>query len=398
MEIFDWFLGVFQIIIGFNLVFPAILYFLWKFFKKRKISESSHLEVPDHALIVTAYKYTDTIPSVINSILKLNYQKFIIYVVADNCDVRELENEIKDSRVVLLRPPEVLESNTKSHNYAIENFLRPHNFLTIIDSDNLVDANFLNQVNLNIVAGYNCVQGRRAAKNLDNTFSCLDAARDIYYHFYDGKILFEVGSSATLAGSGMTFSTDLYKNFLKQNVVIGAGFDKVLQSWLINGGETIAFNESAIVYDEKTSKSDQLVKQRSRWINTWFKYSKLGFGIVISGIMKFDRNRFLFGLVLLRPPLFLFLFLSVFCLALNVLFGHIYESYAWLISFFVFIVFFAISLLSSNTDRRIYKSLINIPIFIFYQFLALLKSKKANEISVATQHFHTRKRESGDEN
>jgi hypothetical protein len=47
--------------------------------------------------------------------------------------------------------------------------------------------------------GFAAVQGERKAKNLDTTYACLDAARDIYYHFYDGKLLFHIGSSATLA-------------------------------------------------------------------------------------------------------------------------------------------------------------------------------------------------------
>ncbi len=75
--------------------------------------------------------------------------------------------------------------------------------------------------------GYQAVQGIREAKNLDSTYACLDAAQDIYYHFYDGKVLFGAGSSATLAGSGMAFSTALYETVLGHLDVAGASFDKV---------------------------------------------------------------------------------------------------------------------------------------------------------------------------
>ena len=90
----------------------------------------------------------------------------------------------------------------------------------------------------------------------------------------DGKILFKSGSSATLAGSGMAFKSDLYSSFLKQNKVSGAGFDKVLQAWLLNQNLRIAFNEKAVVYDEKTSHSDQLVKQRPK---SWRKLRSAAF-------------------------------------------------------------------------------------------------------------------------
>jgi hypothetical protein len=42
----------------------------------------------------------------------------------------------------------------------------------------------------------------------------------------------------------------------------------------------------------------------------------------------------------------------------------------------------------SKTDKRIYQSLWGIPKFIFYQVLSLMKVRKANELSVATQHFY----------
>src|SRR5690606_9642810 len=190
--------------------------------------------------------------------------------VADNCDVSDLH--FNDERVVVLRPPTVLASNVKSHFYAIENFIRPHDNLTIIDSDNEVVPDYLNELNVYFNQGFEAVQGPRKAKNLNTTYACLDAARDIYYHFYDARILFNLGSSATLAGSGMAFNVDLYKRLLGNYQQKGAGFDKVLQFEIVNDNQRIAYAAKAVVYDEKTARSEQLVKQRARWINTWFKY------------------------------------------------------------------------------------------------------------------------------
>src|SRR5690606_33466983 len=122
---------------------------------------------------------------------------------------------------ILLRPETVLASNTRSHFYAIEHFKRPHNRLTIIDSDNLIDPAYLNELDAYFDRGFEAVQGVRKAKNTDGLYDSLDAARDIYYHFYDGKILFNVGSSATLAGSGMAFTVDLYKTCLAHLDIVG---------------------------------------------------------------------------------------------------------------------------------------------------------------------------------
>ena len=196
---------IFQILIGYNLALPVCIFLLYLIKPKQKINSfSSSKAEADYAIIVTAYEQTHTLPPVIDSLLKLQYSNFIIYIVADKCDVSKLH--FSDERVVVLRPPETLGSNTRSHFYAINHFKRNHDRLTIIDSDNLVEPDYLLQLNKYFDAGFVAVQGERKAKNLDTTYSCIDAARDIYYHFFDGKILFEVGSSATLAGSGMAFT------------------------------------------------------------------------------------------------------------------------------------------------------------------------------------------------
>ncbi|MCD0490219.1 glycosyltransferase family 2 protein [Pedobacter sp. MC2016-14] len=375
-----------QLLIGYNLVFPVFLYLLWLIFRKQL---KQPIELPsveaDYGIIVTAYEQTNTLPFVVDSILKLKYSNYLVYIVADKCDISALN--FNDSRVVLLRPEETLASNTKSHLYAMDHFLRVHDRITIIDSDNLVHADYLNQLNTAFEQGFVAVQGVREAKNLNTTIASLDAARDIYYHFYDGKVLFELGSSATLAGSGMAFEAKLYYEFLVKNPVTGAGFDKVLQNWLVKQGIRIAFAENAFVYDEKTSKSEQLVQQRSRWINTWFKYFKLGFGILWAGITKWNCNQFLFGIVLLRPPLFLFIIASGIFMFINI-FISLTAFLIWCIAFLLFILGFYLALVRAKVDARIYKSLINIPKFIYLQVISLLKSKNANKASVATTHYH----------
>jgi cellulose synthase/poly-beta-1,6-N-acetylglucosamine synthase-like glycosyltransferase len=373
-----------QFVIGFNLVFPVLLLCLFSLIKVfSRYKPAVAVKEADYAIIVTAYEQTDLLPSVVDSILKLNYSNYLVYVVADKCDISNLN--FPADRVVLLRPEETIASNVGSHFYAIDRFVRPHERLTIIDSDNLVHPEYLNELNKYFDLGYKAVQGVREAKNLNTTYACLDAARDKYYHYYDGKLLYGVGSSATLAGSGMAFATELYKSCLADYHVKGAGFDKVLQYKILEKGERIAFAETAIVYDEKTAKPDQLVKQRARWINTWFRFFSLGFKLAVKGLFKANWNQLAFGVVLLRPPLFIFLLLSVGFTFINVVVDPV-AAFIWVIGFTAFFGGFLISLLRSDTDRAIYRSLRGIPRFMFLQVVSLMKARKANQYSVATKH------------
>jgi len=376
---------VFQVLLIIHLLFPALLLVLKMI--RQKPPQNTRLINPsfeaDYAVIVTAYEQTNLIPSVVDSILRLNYKKYLIYVVADKCDISSLN--FNDERVIILRPEETLSNNIKSHFYAINRFRRAHDRLTIIDSDNLVDPEYLNELNAVFAQGYEAVQGVREAKNLNSNYACLDAAGDIYYRYIDRELLFSAGSSASLSGSGMAFTTKLYKDCLENLVNSGAGFDKILQYEIIDRKLIIAFAEKAIVYDEKTSKSDQLVKQRARWINTWFRFFKLGLKLNLKGLRTLNGNQFLFSIMLLRPPLFILFFLSFVCFAVN-LFVMPGLAVIWVLAVVSFLIVFYQSLSYFKADPRIYDSLKSVPKFMFFQVLALFKAKKANELSVATKH------------
>jgi cellulose synthase/poly-beta-1,6-N-acetylglucosamine synthase-like glycosyltransferase len=376
---------IIQFLIGYNLLLPAFLYLLFLLRKKKTYqpADITHEHRPDYAIIVTAYQEIAHIPETIQSIINLKYTNFLCYVVLDNCpDISSLQFD--DERIILLRPDQKLGGNVRSHFYAIHRFRRRHDYLTIIDSDNLVEENYLDHLNVFFSRGFKAVQGLRAAKNLDSQYACLDAARDIYYHFYDGEVLFNIGSSATLAGSGMAFSVSLYEQCLGSKDVSGAGFDKVLQYEIIKRSNRIAFCEEAIVYDQKTTKSSQLVNQRARWINTWFKYFGYGFRLIGLGIKNASMNQLIFGIVLLRPPLFIFLLLSVLCLVVNLFFAPVLSLF-WALSLFVFVLGFLLPL--RGADARIVKALKHIPSFMFYQVLSLMHARNANKRSIATRHF-----------
>ncbi|ETZ22605.1 glycosyltransferase [Pedobacter sp. V48] len=387
MNLFYIIFIVVQILIGIHFFIPFLFYVIGRFSGKQQQVLQQELEA-DYAVIITAYQQVSQVPYAVDSILKSNYNNYLIYVVADNCDISGLS--FKDDRVIVLRPEQTLASNTGSHFYAIKRFQRLHGRLTIIDSDNLVHKEYFNELNKIFDGGYTAIQGVRAAKNLDTTYACLDEAGDIYYRLVDRKLMFEAGSSSALSGSGMAFTTQLYRSCLENTVISGAGFDKILQYEILSRGIRIAFAEQAIVYDEKTSKTDQLVNQRSRWINTWFKYLFLGGRMLFMSLIRFNWNQFLFSTMLLRPPLFILLMIAFVFFIADLFIWPMFVIF-WILGIVMFFLTVFAALSYFKADSRIYDSLKNAPKFIYFQILALLKARKANKISVATEHFHEEK-------
>ena len=110
---------------------------------------------------------------------------------------------------------------------------------------------------------------------------------------------------------------------------------------------------------------------------------------MLRGLIRLNWCKFLFGLMYLRPPLFLIALASFILLVIN-LFISSFLVYCWLIAFTLFFTALLIALIHSKAESKIYRSLAGIPLFIYYQLLSLLKVRKANKISVATQHYHNK--------
>ncbi len=102
------------------------------------------------------------------------------------------------------------------------------------------------------------------------------------------------------------------------------------------------------------------------------------------GLRNLSWNQFLFGLVLLRPPLFIFLGLSGLLMLVSLCWFPQYAG-GWLSGFFLFITGFVVSLVCSKADPRIIRSLYGIPAFVFYQVRALFKSLSSRRLTVATR-------------
>jgi cellulose synthase/poly-beta-1,6-N-acetylglucosamine synthase-like glycosyltransferase len=182
----------------------------------------------------------------------------------------------------------------------------------------------------------------------------------------------------------MIFDLNLFKKFLKDEGLVG-GFDKVLQADIIMSGNRIAFAPEAVVYDEKVSTSKQIITQRSRWLNSWFKYFTKGFVILGMGVIKLDINKTLFGIMSLRPPIIIFMGFSIFFL-LDDFFLFPFITIYWGILIVLFILCFIFSMWKEKASPEIWKSLIKLPVFVFYLFLSLIRIRKANKNMMETEH------------
>lgn len=386
LKIIEYLFYIFNFIVAFYFVLPVILFILHyllggsknNYLERYKlITESSF----DFAAIITVHQDTKFIAPLVDSFLKQNYSNFIVYIVADDCNLTAIS--FTDNRIIFLQPENALNSKIKSIQFATDNFKRKHDAIIIFDSDNLVHPDYLKNLNKYFQRGFRVVQTHMLSKNIDNTYARLDSIGHIYYTFYERKIKMQLGLTSAILGLGIAVDLDLYKE-IKYDDTIG-GFDKKLQAQMARKVKQIAFAEDAIVYDEKVENAAVLEKQRTRWIYSYFNHFNESCLLILTGFKNLNIGQMLLGATMLRPPMVLLL-LSMMVLLLLSIFINPILLYIWFIIIVLYILNFILTIATQSQQKGMLQSVKYIPLLLFSQIKSLIKIKKAKKYFLKTEH------------
>lgn len=381
-------------IVIFFLLLPTLTVIL-SLFSKEKIKriepKDPGFKSYDFGCILTAYKNAKITEPLIQSLLRQHYDNFVIYLVADECDISDWT--LEDPRLVVFRPDPPLRLKAKSIIYAIENFSRSHEYVAVFDADNVVHPDFLKELNVYANNGLSAIQGQRTAKNLDTPYACADSTGEFYKNYIERYAPYLIGGSAVISGSGMAVETELYKAYLYGDEIQQGKTqwkkmlqeDKILQNDLLRKNERIAYAWDAIVYDEKVTTADQVETQRSRWLFSYFQNLPNSTGLILKGLTRFSFNQFYFGLITVSPPLFILLFLSVVLAAVNILVNPML-TVALIASIVIFVLTIIWTLSLSKVPKQIWETLWGLPLFVWNQVTALFKMRNPNKNFKHTEH------------
>lgn len=389
---------IFMIISGiliFFLVFPFVMVLLSGIFKDRvktiKKGDADYQEV-DYGCIITAYKNAEIAKPLIESLVSTQkYNSLHVYLVADDCDVTGWD--VNHDKLTLLNPQPALKLKAKSIIHAIENFVRPHEYIAVFDADNLAHPQFFNVINKYVNNGHRAVQGQRTAKNLDTVYACADATGEFYKNYVDRYLPYVLGSSAVISGSGMAVEAELYKSYLASPEIEQGKTqwkkmlqeDKILQNVLLRENERITYAWDAVVFDEKVVSGEQVETQRSRWLFSYFQNLPNSSSILLKGLFGLNWNKLLFGIVTISPPLFILLGISML-----VGFLGLFINLTWGILLIGAIGIFAINILLtlylSKAPKQIWSALWGLPLFVLNQFKGLLKMGNPNKNFKHSEH------------
>ena len=337
-------------------------------------------------VFIPGYKEDAVIYNVAKEVLKQEYPKelYDVIVIADSFQQKTLDN----LRTLPITVNEVsFEKSTKAKalNRTMEEL--PDNLYDvalIMDADNVLAPDFISRMNDSINAGYQVVQGHRAAKN-SNGFAFLDAVSEEINNNIYSKGHRAVGMSSRLAGSGMAFSYSLYKDTMK--TIDSVAEDKEVELRLLKEGYTFEYRDDAICYDEKVSQAQVFNNQRSRWISAQFHYFRKDFfqafwHLITKGNINYFDKAFQ---MILPPRLLLPGFLFAAAVIAYVLSPDFY-FYVWASLFAANIVSFAISIPRKFYSRQMFTSFLQLPKAFFGIFMTLFKLRGATKKFIHTPH------------
>lgn len=216
-------------------------------------------------ILFPAYHEDSVIVNSVDKFLYQNYpkEKYQVVVISDHM-TEKTNHQLSTQPITLLTPTFEKSSKAKAMQYAIETVEEDFDNVVVLDADNVVQPDFLQNLNILCNAGYEAIQCHRCAKNTNNDIAMLDGASEEINNTIFRKAHNRLGLSSALIGSGMCFDYQLFK----QNVfkLSTAGEDREMEALLLRQGVFIKYAAEIHVFDEKVSNKDNFQRQRMRWM------------------------------------------------------------------------------------------------------------------------------------
>ena len=219
--------------------------------------------------IIPAHNEEAVIANLVDSLQKQDYDKnlYDIYVIADNCTDNTAKIAKAHGAIVFER----FDETKKTKGFALDWFLKQkikenadYVAFFVFDADNIVDKNFIKNMNKKLCQGEEVVQGYRDIKN--PTDSWVTAGYALFYwtmHKFYHLARYNIGLSPLLNGTGFMVKFDLVKDTGWDTVTLTEDIEFSLKR--IIKGKRLGWATDAIVYDEQPVSFKASWSQRSRW-------------------------------------------------------------------------------------------------------------------------------------
>lgn len=275
-----------SVLFGLSFAYQFVYAFLAVFRKPVSFPETDKKH--RYAVVVSARNEENVIVNLIKSIKSQTYpSEFVdIYVIADNCT----DATAKLARDAGAYVYERFDMERVGKGYALEFFynqikekcgIRYYDAYITLDADNLLDREYITEMNKAYDAGHKIITSYRNSKNFEDNW--ISAGYSMWF-MREAKFMnnprMMLNTSCSVSGTGyLTDSSIIEENGGWNCFLLTEDFeftcDRILK------GDKIAYCDSAIFYDEQPTKFKQSWTQRTRWTKGFLQvYQKSGRGLM----------------------------------------------------------------------------------------------------------------------
>lgn len=283
------------------------------------------------AVLVAARNEEDVIGQLLASISEQTYPSELVqtFVIADNCTDNTAEVARQAGAIVLERENKELVGKGYALDYAFHIILdeyKDENYegFFVFDADNLLDENYISEMNKTFDQGYRVLTSYRNSKNFDSNW--ITAGYSLWF-MREAKFLNNarmiLNTSCAISGTGFLIHSDIIKrdggwkcHLLTEDIEFSVA--NVVK------GETFGYCNTAVLYDEQPDTFKASWTQRMRWAKGFYqvlgKHGKSLFKSMFKGSKRAVSS---YDMMMTITPAML---LSISCIFINLGFF----LYGWL--------------------------------------------------------------------
>jgi cellulose synthase/poly-beta-1,6-N-acetylglucosamine synthase-like glycosyltransferase len=290
------------------------IYILAPIFKKNKPLPPATV-MHRYGVLISARNEESVIANLIDNIHEQNYPRDLVtvFVVADNCS-DDTAKVARDAGAVVY---ERFNKKEVGKGYALDFLLTrisedyakdAFDGFFVFDADNLLDENYIAEMNKTFSQGHKIITSYRNSKNYDANW--ISAGYSLWFiresQFLNNSRML-LGTSCAIGGTGFLMHRDVVeKNGGWKFHLLTEDIEFSVHS--IISGERIAFCKNAVLYDEQPTDFRQSWRQRLRWAKGFLQvFQKYGAALTKS-VFKQKSFSSYDMLMIIIPAIFLTMF------------------------------------------------------------------------------------------
>jgi len=285
-----------QVLVTLNIVIAIVftafysyqlVYIFVSIFVKKK-TKNEEIRIHNYAVLIAARNESQVIAQLITSIQGQSYpqEKLTIFVIADNCTDNTADIARNAGAVVFER----FNKNQVGKGYALD-FLFGKIFESysqsefdgffIFDADNLLDVDYIAEMNKTFCNGHKIITSYRNSKNYaDNWLSAGYSLWFLRESKYMNNARMILGTGCAISGTGFLVSADIIieNNYWPFHLLTE---DIEFSNHNAIAGNRIAYCDTAVFYDEQPTTFRESWNQRMRWAKGFYQvFGKYGTSLI----------------------------------------------------------------------------------------------------------------------